>query len=353
MKGRTIILGPYPPPYGGVAIFNQALLKHLAKHDPVAWVYGPNTPPYPGAELCTARSRVLAKLVCRYGARAAVVDSSAFFMEYPTSFRCLSAWLALKSAFRFRWIKVLHDATFPRRYDEFSPAMIRVCRCSARWVDEFVVVNDRLREWLISKFRVRQRISTIPSLLPMVDPVPDKMVLGEYERSLQSYDRSVCSIGAFVPAYGFAEIAEAVGRLRDKTSMNIGLLLISGGFSEEENHKRRVVQDRPWIHVAEDVPHPTVLGILKRCDVFVRPFAHESYGISRVEALLCGTPVVATDVGETRGMLLYDRGDIDQLTAQVARAIFDPSAAAVEKWALFYREQAYANLQQWCRIIGC
>ena len=37
-------------------------------------------------------------------------------------------------------------------------------------------------------------------------------------------------------------------------------------------------------------------------------------GISRIEALWCGVPVVATRAGETRGMLLYDFGDVEQLT---------------------------------------
>src|SRR5256885_5469717 len=55
-----------------------------------------------------------------------------------------------------------------------------------------------------------------------------------------------------------------------------------------------------WITVLEDVSNDDVFPILKSSDVFVRGNVEEGYGISRVEAIWCGVPVVATNVGETR-----------------------------------------------------
>src|SRR5437762_719691 len=124
-----------------------------------------------------------------------------------------------------------------------------------------------------------------------------------------TYSKGVCSIGVFFPSYGFKDVAEAVERLRNRTSEDIGLILLDGGFVRDEQYRNETLRCRDWITVLEKVPNPELYKILKRSDVFVRAFADESYGIARIEAIWCGIPVVATRAGETRGMLLYDFGN--------------------------------------------
>src|SRR4030095_10597496 len=88
----------------------------------------------------------------------------------------------------------------------------------------------------------------------------------------------------------------------------------------DESYRDEVLCGRDWITVLEKIPNPEIYEILRLSDVFVRAFADESYGISRVEALWCGLPVIATRAGETRGMLLYDFGDVEQLVNQLERS---------------------------------
>ena len=102
----------------------------------------------------------------------------------------------------------------------------------------------------------------------------------------------------------------------------------------------------------EKVPNPEIYEILKRSDVFVRAFADESYGISRIEALWCGIPVVATRAGETRGMLLYDFGDVEQLVNQLQAVLLYPIYEGKNPWAAHYRREAEENLQAVARVLG-
>ena len=88
-----------------------------------------------------------------------------------------------------------------------------------------------------------------------------------------------------------------------------------------------------------------MLQILKRSNVFVRGFRFESYGLSRVEAIWCGLPVVATRVGETRGMLLYDYGDEKELVRQMKEALFDPPVRDLRMWAGLFQQEAEENLR--------
>jgi glycosyltransferase involved in cell wall biosynthesis len=92
-----------------------------------------------------------------------------------------------------------------------------------------------------------------------------------------------------------------------------------------------------------NVPHPDVFQIFKRSDVFVRGFGFDSYGLSRIEAIWAGLPVVATRSGETRGMLLYDFADVSALTRQLERALSEPPSD-LEHWSALYRKEAEANL---------
>jgi len=94
-----------------------------------------------------------------------------------------------------------------------------------------------------------------------------------------------------------------------------------------------------------------VFPILKSSDVFVRGNVEEGYGISRVEAIWCGVPVVATNVGETRGMLIYEFGDIKSLKEQLRRALGQEEDDVREASALFHQE-AERNLENLKRVLG-
>jgi glycosyltransferase involved in cell wall biosynthesis len=95
-----------------------------------------------------------------------------------------------------------------------------------------------------------------------------------------------------------------------------------------------------------------VFGILGRSDVFVRAVEAEGYGLSRVEAIWSGLPVVATRAGETRGMLLFDFGNVDELVIQLRKALFGPPMADGEKWAAMYQAEAEQNLQELANRLG-
>ncbi len=105
-----------------------------------------------------------------------------------------------------------------------------------------------------------------------------------------------------------------VENVRVETDMDIGLILVDSAFVRDDEYRSLVMRDRGWIQCAENVPPSQMPRLMSSCDVFVRAVEHESLGVSRVEALWCGLPVIATSVGETRGMLTYEFGDIQQLS---------------------------------------
>jgi glycosyltransferase involved in cell wall biosynthesis len=355
MKDPVVLLGPLPPPYGGVSVYMSLLVEHLRGAGVRVWAYFGE--PYEGDEMVRRfrhRRLGLVPLALGAGRGARVLDASHFHLEYPHPL-LLPAWLLCKLARPFRWYKNIHDGSLPARWREFSTPRRALFRAAVRGVDEFVVVSEELRRWLLEEVGVKQPVTVVAGLLPTPARHPEATPSAELEESLRSFlqhPRRVCAVGVFIEDYGFLDAARAVERLRAETGEEIGLLLLDGAFARDEAYRERVLEGRGWVTVLENVPHADVPGVLRRSDALVRAFGRESFGLSRVEALWCGVPVVATTAGETRGMLTYEFGDAEALTRQLRRALYEPGACDVERWAAEYRREAEENLGKLRRVLG-
>jgi glycosyltransferase involved in cell wall biosynthesis len=353
MKKKIVLLGPYPPPYGGVSIYISTLYEFLKNREVHLWTYGDQEFSGPNVRFMKDKRRNLVPLLLREGHGARIADCTHFLVEYPSAL--VPAWVLLKQLLRFDWIKIVQDGSLPWRYKNFSRLRKKLFRMATGAATEFVVLNEDLQFWLRNEAGVEQKVSVIKNLFPSAYCEKEIPLPAEVEAAIASYLRSthrVCSIGTFIPEYGFDHVAEAVERMRADTGEDIGLLFLDGDFAEAPGYREKVLEGRDWIVVLKNVAHPAVFQLLKRSDVFVRAFGLESYGLSRVEAIWCGLPVVATRAGETRGMLLYDFGDIEGLMAQLKKALTDDYSAETTAWAAIYWQEAEDNLQAITKKLG-
>lgn len=354
MSRRIILFGPLPPPYGGVAIYMKALVAHLRGPNVRVWTYGGRRPNDADVRFIAHRKLGTLWALMAEGGGARILDASHFHLEYPNPL-LLPVWLVLKRLLHFEWYKNVLDGSLPSRYPRFSKMQRWLFHRAINAVDEFVVVSEDLRRWLKEELNVRQPIIVVPCLLPIPPSEANAALSSTTEKLIRPYlarSKRVCSIGVFYPSYGFRDVAEAVAELRERTGKDIGLLLLDGGFVCDESYRDEVLWERDWITVLEEVPNPEIYQVLKRSDAFVRAFGDESYGISRIEAIWCGIPVVATRAGETRGMLLYDFGDVEQLVNQLQAVLLYPVLEEKNPWAERYRREARQNLQAMAKVLG-
>jgi glycosyltransferase involved in cell wall biosynthesis len=349
MSRKVILLGPLPPPFGGVSVYLSFLFEYLRGRVAAVWAYYGDEAyaREEGVRFFKHRRLGLVPLLLREGRGARVLDATHFHLEHPNPL-LLPVWLTLKRLLGFEWYKNVLDGSLPARYRDFTPARRRLFRRAVEAVDCFVVVGEELRRWLQEEIKVRQPVHVIPCLLPIPRRHLEAPLSADAEAALASYTRRakrVCAVGVFIEDYGFAHVAEAVERLRAETGEDIGLVLLDGTFARDEEYRALVLGGREWVTVLENVPNTGVYQILKRSDAFVRAVVREGYGISRVEATWCGLPVVATRVGETRGLLLYDFGDVEALTRQLHTALFAPPLDEVERWADRFRLEAEGHLR--------
>jgi glycosyltransferase involved in cell wall biosynthesis len=348
VSGKRILLGPLPPPYGGVAIFMAALSEEASRHDFCIWQTTGRAVGGSGSNRSVNHRRfahIWALLKEARGAR--ITDSTHFHFEYPHPV-LLPIWIAAKRLLGFRWIKVLHDGSLPGRAAKFGYFRRRLFDLALKNLDEIVASNQELADWLQGNQGYRGTVHMIPTLVELPDPERSSTAraIGDTFRA----DAIVTSIGVFIPSYGFDQVATAIETVRSQLGMDIRLVLVDGQFAKDAEFKNLVLDSRDWIVVLSSVAHEELPDLFNVSDVFVRPFRDESLGLSRVEAIICNVPVIATNVGETRGMLTYEYGDIEMLTSHL-RSVLSGSRPPLDHWQAEYTREAKDNRARYIDLI--
>ena len=118
--------------------------------------------------------------------------------------------------------------------------------------------------------------------------------------------------------------------------MQVVLCASAPDTPEIEERLRRALADHPnvlWI--SEMVPVDEVIQLYSHAAVFACPSVYEPFGLINLEAMACGTPVVASAVGgilevveDGRTGLLVPPGNADALATALRRVLDDRDLAA-------------------------
>ena len=206
-KGRrSIVFGPLPPPYGGVSVFMSGLYNFVPRATVDVWAYSGSeaSKSFPEARYVNHRRLGHIAALTASGRGTRVIDSSHFHLEYPHRI-LLPAWLKARSVLGFQWIKILHDGSLPFRYQDFTAKQKGLFAAGLGKVDEMIVVTPDLQDFCRQHMDSAQ-ISCIPSLLPMSGGWIDAPTASRWSAAIdrhRQYGKRVCSLGAFIPSYGF------------------------------------------------------------------------------------------------------------------------------------------------------
>lgn len=170
-------------------------------------------------------------------------------------------------------------------------------------------------------------------------PVPKaaaRRVLG-----LRQAERIILQLGRLVPRKGIDNVIRALGVLRADHDLRATLLIV-GGESEDADPAKtpEIGRLRAVAHEAQAADQVVFTGRVDRprlklyysaADVFVTTPWYEPFGITPLEAMACGTPVIGANVGGikytvrdgTTGFLVPPR-DPEALADRLARCYREP-----------------------------
>jgi D-inositol-3-phosphate glycosyltransferase len=206
--------------------------------------------------------------------------------------------------------------------------------------------TEREKKALIRHYRASsEKISVVPcgvnlEQFKVLDKAQARRYLG------LDNDKIILFVGRIDRLKGIDKLIEALSYLRHIPRLR--LLVIGGG----EHSQREIEQLQKLAHNLEVQNSVDFLGLIKHeqlpyfynaADACVVPSYYESFGLVALESLACGTPVVATDVGNHKNLirqggtgyviennvpchlagkiaLLLSRPDTDTRSAQLIRA---------------------------------
>lgn len=320
---KVVLIGPYPPPHGGVQTHLVALQRYLqsegldvsvisvARHtgrDPVPGVAFPSTSIGVLWRILRSRADVLH---CHVGGTLPI--------------RVLGLLLLTTLMPGTRSVLTFHSGGFPS-----SPAGRRtgprgLTARILRRMDTLIAVNGEIADWFRklgvrpTRIRVISPFSGLP-LVPAQTPVPAWL-----ESFVRAHDPVITSVGLLEPEYELGLQMEALGELR-RHLPDAGLLIVgSGSLAGALHEKRRKLAYADHVLLAGDLRHETTLRAVAQSDVLIRTTRYDGDALSVREALALGVPVVATDTGmRPDGVILTPPGDRRALIKTVLATLRQP-----------------------------
>lgn len=358
---RLVLLAPWPPPYGGVSVHVERLRDLLTDrgYSPHVLTFASGAASYGVEQLRLGRPYWPAHLatLARVVGRGGILHNHyASLTMYPAAGedantrRVVEGLLSFTKLWGIRWVETIHDQTIIQRYPGASPETRRLFNRALSTAAIVIAIGNPLREFLLDLGVPSAKVVVGSPLLPSRKVAYPLAV--RYGAFFADHAPVWTTVGAFIPLYDFKTVATAFRRFLE-TQPRAGLVIVSGRFADDPSYRDGVLSllaDVPnSVSFVEDVPNDEVIGLLGASNLMVRGPQHESFGLTRVEALLAGTPVVATDTGETRFMTLYSHGDVESLLDAATRA---HGAEAASGAAAYYREMARNSLQVILDVYG-
>ena len=175
-----------------------------------------------------------------------------------------------------------------------------------RSVDAVVVSTVQEREDLSRLYRLSpHKVHVLPAgvdlrLFRPIDKHVAKRMLGLTEK------RIVLSVGRIEPLKGLDILIHAMAALEDPVDTR---LLVVGGTPGADPELERLesmasgLGIRDMVTFVGAVDQTELPAYYSAADVFVMPSYYESFGLAALEAMACGTPVIASRVGGPRNFV--------------------------------------------------
>jgi len=306
-------------------------LARLPRHE--LWkglsVHRPRFPVIPGAN-GRASGALMARAILPIARRLHaerpfdVVDAEFFFPDGPAAMRVAQA-LGLPYSVKARGADI--------HYWGQQPATVDAVRDAGLNAAGLLAVSEAMKRDMVALGLAEDRIRVHHTGVDLDRFAPgDRAAL---KAKLGVSGPLVACVGALIPRKGQAILIEALAGLPDVTLMIVG----QGPDRASLEAQARTLGIADRVRFAGALPHDEIARILAAADVMVLPSSSEGLANAWVEALACGTPIVITDTGGAREVVVNDEAGrvvartSGAIAGAIAGLIADPPPAALVRAA--------------------
>ncbi len=245
---------------------------------------------------------------------------------------------------------------------EIAKTRLEVERDILERAQRIVATSPQERDDLRNLVSVLGRVEIVPCGTDIANFRPISKVEARKQLGISTKEKVVLYVGRFDKRKGIETLVRATGELRTKLEQGeeidpqkLKLLIVGGSDPQEADgaERRRIEAIVNELDIAANTEFVGMVGhdrlplYYTAADVCVVPSHYEPFGLVAIEAMACGTPVIASNVGglkftvisEETGLLVPPR-DVTGFARAIERILTD------DLWARKVRKQAATRVQQ-------
>jgi len=233
-----------------------------------------------------------------------------------------------------RGVVTVHDLSFLRVPQCADPALRafleKAVPRAADQAQRVLADSESTRRDLIELLNVpAEKISVVPGgVEPRFRPVRDTVRLAGVRKRYNLPQWFILSLGTLEPRKNFSRLISAYAQLRRQTGLPHSLVIAGGkGWLYQEIFDQVTREGlSEFVHFPGFVADEDLPALYTLADLFAFPSLYEGFGMPPLEAMACGTPVVASNnssLPEAVGAaaLLVDAEDVEGLADAMARVL--------------------------------
>lgn len=166
--------------------------------------------------------------------------------------------------------------------------------------DKVIVVSDNIKQELISRLNVPpEKIGVVYNGVgDQFQPIHDQERLTDTAKRLELPEKFVLFVGTIEPRKNLSRLVEAWAEVKKQPEGEGRKLILVGrrGWLYEPIFRKiselNLQDEIIWLNFVPDTDLPVLYNL---ADLYVFPSLNEGFGISPLESMACGTPVVTSD----------------------------------------------------------
>jgi phosphoheptose isomerase len=254
----------------------------------------------------------------------------------------------LKRLLQIPFVVTFHALGYIRKmyqgdHDKFPSERIEIEKRIVRESDQIIAECPQDEEDLVNYYDApRDKITVIPCGFNPHEFYPLDQLLARTVLKLNPSEHVILQLGRMVPRKGVDNVIKAFAKVK-KTALPVRLIVV-GGETDDPNPELNPEIDRLQQLAIEEgvIDSITFTGRKSRemlryyyaaADIFITTPWYEPFGITPLEAMACGTPVIGSNVGGIKYSIrdgktgfLVPPHDTDMLAQKIYEVLNDPSS---------------------------
>ncbi|WP_168190162.1 glycosyltransferase family 4 protein [Caloramator sp. E03] len=313
------IIGPYPPPYGGISVHIKRIYNYLKNNNYEVKIYNESKTFFnEDVKIIKSYKTFLLKLFFIKGD----------IFHFHTIDKKIRMLLGIYKLFNKKIILTIHGESLNNQINDSNFFIRFLLINSLKKLDKIICVNPKIVDELVNLGFNKNKLIYLPAYInPMEEEKDYKNISKEVYSFISKSKFLLCANGWIrfnknQDLYGIDIMIELINKLKNnnyKVNLIIALLGCESLNDREKEHynyikmlinKYNLKQEIFLMEVKDTEFYP----ILKQSHLFLRPTNTDGYGVSIAEALYFKIPAIASDVCKRpEGTILFKNRDIDDL----------------------------------------